>query len=135
MGFLAYFLPPGVEFMSSDGESAFTEKEYFILDRINIIHVCVNGIETITINVKLNVYNSYEKRLERGNTLMFTEFSIQDLIDKNFSENLWTKCYIKIKELILNQNTQNLKGKLNLSDNDTIPTQYQYLLEIEDHFN
>ena len=56
-----------------------------------------------------------KKRLERGNTLMFTEFSIQDLIDKNFSENLWTKCYIKIKELILNQNTQNLKGKLNLT--------------------
>jgi hypothetical protein len=66
---------------------------------------------------------------------MFTEFSIEGLIDKNFSENIWTKCYIKIKELLLDQNTQLLKETLNLRDNDTIPTQWQYLLEIEDHFN
>ena len=99
---------------------------------------------------------------------MSMEFSIQGLIDKNFSENLWSKCYLKIKELILNQNTECLKEELNLREReanppsyietlitdpitgietaiplpdgniitvDSIPTQYQYLLEIDDHFN
>ena len=66
---------------------------------------------------------------------MVKEFTIEGLIDKNFSANLWNICYGKIKEIVLNQNTQNLKEKLSLSDNDTITTEYQYLLEIEDHFN
>ena len=135
MGFLAYFLPPEIEFVSSDGGKTFTEKDYFILDKIDINYVGVNDAENINVDVKLNIYNSYEERLVRGNLLMSTEFSIQGLIDKNFSENLWSKCYLKIKELILNQNIQYLKEALRLSDSDTIPTQYQYLLEIDDHFN
>ena len=94
-----------------------------------------NDTEEIHIDVKLNIYDSYEERLVRGNLLMSMEFSIQGLIDKNFSENLWSKCYLKIKELILNQNIQYLKEALRLSDSDTIPSQYQYLLEIDDHFN
>ena len=135
MGFLAYFLPPEIEFVSSDGGKTFTEKDYFILDKIDINYVGVNDAENINVDVKLNIYNSYEERLVRGNLLMSTEFSIQGLIDKNFSENLWSKCYLKIKELILNQNIQYLKEALRLSDSDTIPSQYQYLLEIDDHFN
>ena len=96
---------------------------------------------------------------------MIYDITIQGLIDKNFSENLWTKCYIKIKELVLNQNTESLKEALALREReenpitgsiiidpntgietaeildekdiiiDTIPTEYQYLLEIDDHFN
>ena len=111
------------------------EKKYFILDKIDINYVMSNDTEEINIDVKLNIYNSYEERLVRGNLLMSMEFSIQGLIDKNFSENLWSKCYVKIKELVLNQNIQSLKEALRLSDSDTIPTQYQYLLEIDDHFN
>ena len=111
------------------------EKKYFILDKIDINYVMSNDTEEINIDVKLNIYDSYEERLVRGNLLMSMEFSIQGLIDKNFSENLWSKCYVKIKELVLNQNIQSLKEALRLSDSDTIPTQYQYLLEIDDHFN
>ena len=145
------------------------EKKYFILDKIDINYVTVNDKEDINLVVTLNMYNSYEERLVRGNLLTSMEFSIQGLIDKNFSENLWSKCYVKIKELVLNQNTESLKKALtlrereenptsgsiitdpntgietetilsdDLTDNentlDTIPTQYQYLLEIDDHFN
>ena len=138
------------------------EKKYFILDKIDINYVMYNDTEEIHIDVKLNIYDSYEERLVRGNLLMSMEFSIQGLIDKNFSENLWSKCYVKIKELVLNQNIQSLKEALNIlptekwsliydpitgietatilaDDNentlDSIPTQYQYLLEIDDHFN
>ena len=144
------------------------EKKYFILDKIDINYVMSNDTEEINIDVKLNIYDSYEERLVRGNLLTSMEFSIQGLIDKNFSENLWSKCYLKIKELILNQNTECLKEELNLREReanppsyietlitdpisgietaiplpdgniitvDSIPTQYQYLLEIDDHFN
>ena len=138
------------------------EKKYFILDKIDINYVMSNDTEEINIDVKLNIYDSYEERLVRGNLLTSMEFSIQGLIDKNFSENLWSKCYVKIKELVLNQNIQSLKEALNIlptekwsliydpitgietatilaDDNentlDSIPTQYQYLLEIDDHFN
>ena len=139
MGFIAYSSPLQVltDDIMIDGStrSTLTEKDYFILDKIDINYVGVNDAENINVDVKLNIYNSYEERLVRGNLLMSTEFSIQGLIDKNFSENLWSKCYLKIKELVLNQNIQSLKEALRLSDNDTIPTQYQYLLEIDDHFN
>ena len=141
------------------------EKKYFILDKIDINYVMSNDTEEINIDVKLNIYDSYEERLLRGDILMTQKFTIQGLIDKNFSENLWTKCYIKIKELVLNQNTESLKEALTLREReenptsgsiitdpntgietakvldetdiivDTIPTQYQYLLEIDDHFN
>ena len=136
MGFIAYSSPlvALTDDIMIDG-STLTEKNYYILDKIDINYVGVNDAENINVDVKLNIYNSYEERLVRGNLLMSTEFSIQGLIDKNFSENLWSKCYLKIKELILNQNIQYLKEALRLSDSDTIPSQYQYLLEIDDHFN
>ena len=172
MGFIAYSSPLQVltDDIMIDGStrSTLTEKDYFILDKIDINYVGVNDAENINVDVKLNIYNSYEERLVRGNLLMSMEFSIQGLIDKNFSENLWSKCYLKIKELVLNQNTECLKEELNLREReanppsyietlitdpitgietaiplpdgniitvDSIPTQYQYLLEIDDHFN
>ena len=129
MGFLAYSLPSVGLNDNSIG------KDYFILDKIDIQYVTVDGKEDINIEVYLYTYNSYEERLVRGDLLMTTSYSIQGLIDKNFSENLWNKCYIKIKELLLNKNTNNLREALSLSDSDSIPSQYQYLLEIDDHFN
>ena len=136
MGFLAYFLPQGMEFVSSDGGTEFTEKDYFFLDKIDINYIKNDiGLENISIKVGLNIYDSYEDRLTMVTPCMVKEFTIEGLIDKNFSANLWNICYGKIKEIVLNQNTQNLKEKLSLSDNDTITTVYQYLLEIEDHFN
>ena len=136
MGFLAYFLPQGMEFVSSDGGTEFTEKDYFFLDKIDINYIKNDiGLENISIKVGLNIYDSYEDRLTMVTPCMVKEFTIEGLIDKNFSANLWNICYGKIKEIVLNQNTQNLKEKLSLSDNDTITTEYQYLLEIEDHLN
>jgi hypothetical protein len=160
MGFYAYIIPPGLILDNID-----LVKAYVILDNIHINFVGVNDQENITIGASVNVYNSYEERLLRVNPLMFTEFSIEGLIDKNFSENLWNKCYIRIKELLINKNTQNLKEAiLTLREIEatphiesfimdpisgieiaveadyniiveTIPTEYQYLLEIDDHFN
>lgn len=136
MGFLAYLLPPAVIFFNDTIiDPTLDKKYYFILDKIDINYVTVDDTEKITFHVILNMYNSYEERLLRNNTLMSLDFSIQDLIDKNFSENLWNKCYIKIKELLLNQNTQILRESLILSDGDAMASQYQYLLEIDDHFN
>ena len=135
MGFLAY-LPPAVNFFNDTIiDPTLDKKYYFILDKIDINYVTVDDTEKVTLHVILNIYDSYEERLLRNNTLMSLDFSIQDLIDKNFSENLWNKCYIKIKELLLNQNTQIIRESLILSGIDTIPSQYQYLLEIDDHFN
>ena len=165
MGFYTYIIPTGAIL---EDNIELLVKKYFILDKIDINYVMYNDIEEINIDVKLNIYDSYEERLVRGNLLMSMEFSIQGLIDKNFSENLWSKCYLKIKELVLNQNTECLKEELNLREReanppsyietlitdpitgietaiplpdgniitvDSIPTQYQYLLEIDDHFN
>ena len=165
MGLYTYIIPTGAILEDS---IELLVKKYFILDKIDINYVGVNDAENINVDVKLNIYDSYEERLVRGNLLMSMEFSIQGLIDKNFSENLWSKCYLKIKELILNQNAECLKEELNLREReanppsyietlitdpitgietaiplpdgniitvDSIPTQYQYLLEIDDHFN
>ena len=159
MGFFAYLIPPGPSgiFLENNIDLINIIKKYFILDKIDINYITVDNTEKITVNVILNMYDSYEERLSRNNVFTSSDFSMQDLIDKNFSENLWNKCYIKIKELLLNQNTTNLKAGLNVRNYkkafnivgelvmpdivsvpntvDTIPTQYQYLLEIDDHFN
>ena len=162
MGFHTYILeaaPPPPQSTDQPSTSE-VEKAYFIIDRIYIQYVTDNDKENINLVVTLNSYNSYEERLLRGDILMTQQFTIPDLIDKNFSENLWTKCYIKIKELVLNQITEDLKKVLaskesegegdttsesiNTDPNtgietdnivDTIPAEYQYLLEIDDHFN
>tara|TARA_Y100000768_G_scaffold380086_1_gene356704 strand:+ start:553 stop:1002 length:450 start_codon:yes stop_codon:yes gene_type:complete len=149
MGFFAYSSPETTLADDSIVNNQSTDKSYFVLDDIEVESLFTaaptitsrppgwinDNVENISIKVKLNVYPSYEERLLRNNLLLSREYSLQDLIDKNFSENLWTKCYIKVKELLLDQNTQLLKETLNLRDNDTIPTQCQYLLEMEDHFN
>jgi hypothetical protein len=143
MGFFAYSSPDTTlaDDITVNNKST---KSYFVLDDIEIAPtitsipeggINVNNVGNISIKVKLNVYPSYEERLLRNNLLMSTEYSLQDLFDKNFSENIWTKCYSKVKGLLLDKNTQLLKETLNLRENDTIPTQCQYLLEIEDNFN
>ena len=177
MGFYTRIIPPGLILDNID-----LVKVYFTIDKIDIqsepyMEVTPENAEPPSISsdvtdkglvntiVTLNIYNSYEERLLRGDILMIYDITIQGLIDKNFSENLWTKCYIKIKELVLNQNTESLKEALALREReenpitgsiiidpntgietaeildekdiiiDTIPTEYQYLLEIDDHFN
>ena len=177
MGFYTRIITPGIVFDEID-----IFKTYFTIDKIDIQSVPYmedtsetadpRGISSdvtdkglVNIIVLLSGYNSYEERLLRDDISITQEFTIQDLIDKNFSENLWTKCYIKIKELILNQSTESLKEALTLRKReeymisplfitdpntgiktavaldekdtivDTIPTEYQYLLEIDDHFN
>ena len=135
MGFLAYLLPPAIIVNDTIIDPTLDKKYYFILDKIDINYVTVDDTEKITLHVILNIYDSYEERLLRNNTFTTLDFSIQDLIDKNFSGNLWNECYIKIKGLLLNQNTQNLRESFIISGIDTITSQYQYLLEIDDHFN
>ena len=162
MGFYTRIIPPGIVLDETE-----IVKTYFIIDRIDIQYVTVNDKEDINLLVTLNSYNSYEERLSRGDLSMSLEYTFQDFIDKDFSENLWMKCYIKIKEEILNQNTEILKEALSMRELeqnppshietvvaddagveiavplpvkfnitvDTIPTEYLYLLEIDDHFN
>ena len=180
MGFLTRILPSGIMFDDVDIPSSTpvdntqtlvtintVEKTYFLIDKIDIHYVNINDKENINVKVSLSVYNSYEERLNRENLLMTLHFYIQDFVDKKSSENLWTKCYVKIKELLLDQNTESLKEALNTRERevnppsytdtlitdpttgtesivpipndpiiiDTIPSEYEYLLEIEDHFN
>tara|TARA_Y100001958_G_C21238275_1_gene565256 strand:+ start:2401 stop:2814 length:414 start_codon:yes stop_codon:yes gene_type:complete len=137
MGFLTYYSPTTklTDDIMLNSNDIDTDKDYFILDKINIENTNDSGIEKINVHVTLNIYSSYEERLERNNLLMSKNFILENLIDKEFSDNLWNKCYIKIKGLILEQNTNDLKEILELNDNDLLPNQYQYLLEIEDHFN
>ena len=181
MGFFTRIIPSGIMFDDIDIPSSTPEnytqpsvtintvkKTYFLIDKMDIHYVTINDKENINVNVSLNVYNSYEERVNRKNLLMTLHFYIQDFVDKKSSENLWTKCYVKTKELILNQNTENLKKALTTRERgektttsytdtliidpitgtesifptpgepiivDTIPAEYQYLLEIDDHFN
>jgi len=107
-----------------------------ILDKIDINYVTIDNTEKINICMTLNIYQNYEDRLLRINCIDTLHFiSIQDSINKSIPESLWNKCYIKIKELLIDQNTQNIKISLNLSDSENISSQHQYLLEIDDHFN
>ena len=179
MGFFTRIIPSGIMFDDIDIPSSTpsgnssplptintVKKTYFLIDKIDIHYVTINEKENINTNISLSVYNSYEERLKRENLLMTLNFYIQDFIDKQSPENLWTKCYVKIKELILNQNTDTLKEALTkremeintpytdtlITDQitgietivpipddpiivDTIPAEYEYLLEIEDHLN
>ena len=191
MGFYTRIIPPGIVLdkpssKHEDLDAARVSetdivKTYFTIDKIDIqpvpymedtsetadppprISSDVTDKGLVNIIVLLSSYNSYEERLLRDDILIAQKLTIQGLIDKKFSENLWTKCYIKIKELILNQNTENLKEALTVREReentvspayggqtdpntgivtaeildtiDTIPTEYQYLLEIDDHFN
>ena len=180
MGFFTRIIPSGIMFDDIDIPSSTpenntetlvtintVEKTYFLIDKMDIHYVNINDKENINVNVSLSVYNSYEERLNRENLLMTLNFYIQDFVDKKSSENLWTKCYVKIKELLLDQNTESLKEALTTRERevnppsytdtlitdpitgtetivpipndpiiiDTIPSEYEYLLEIEDHFN
>ena len=90
----------------------------------------------VNIAITVNGYETYDYRLLRS-CLNFTyNFTIDDLSRKdNFSDNIWDKCYQKVKESIISQNTENIKTALNLSSSDSIPVQYQHLLVIDDHLN
>ena len=141
MGFFAYLLEPELnpmlllEDIFNDINMIKNIKYYHIIDNIKISYIKENDVEKINIDFYINIYETYEERLLRNNLIFQLNFPVKDFINKSLSENLWNKCYIKSKELLLIQNTNYIKKFLNLNDNDTIPSQYQYLLEINDHFN
>ena len=138
MGFFTYLLEPELNLLEdifNDINMIKNIKYYHIIDNIKISYIKENDVEKINIDFYINIYETYEERLLRNNLIFQLNFPVKDFINKSLSENLWNKCYIKLKELLLIQNTQILKESLNLNDNDTIPSQYQYLLDIEDHFN
>jgi len=138
MGFFTYLIHPTILFDNNQiNDPIFIDqKVYHILDKIDINYVTIDNTEKINICMTLNIYQNYEDRLLRINCIDTLHFiSIQDSINKSIPESLWNKCYIKIKELLIDQNTQNIKISLNLRDSENISSQHQYLLEIDDHFN
>tara|TARA_Y100001958_G_C21238275_1_gene565257 strand:+ start:2840 stop:3328 length:489 start_codon:yes stop_codon:yes gene_type:complete len=160
MGFYAYIIPPGIILSNID-----LSKKYFIIDKINIENIKLDNKENINVDVIVNIYESYEERLLRKPLLSQLFFSLNDILDKEFSENIWSKCYIKIKELFYERNKKCLIETLTLREleknpitdniiidpltgmetyiipsNDPeiivdIPNEFQYLLKIDDDFN
>ena len=148
MGLLAYHIHPmvAVDENGIDQLAYVDNKFYYLIDTININYpheilrderVPVDIDENkVNIAITVNGYETYDYRLLRS-CLNFTyNFTIDDLSRKNdFSDNIWDKCYQKVKESIISQNTENIKTALNLSSSDSIPVQYQHLLGIDDHLN
>ena len=152
MGFLSYLIYKAITFNGVDIEEPTFQKKMFynLIDGINITYVPVKkGVEDanseeydetieeefILIEITINIYESYEDRLKRKNCIDTKMFLIDHLITKDFSDNLWNVCYEKVKELITTEYTDNIKEGLNLSEDDSIPSELNYLLTIEDHLN
>ena len=152
MGFLSYLINRDMTFNGVDIEDPTFQKKMFynLIDKLNITYGSIDKEvnesnsedydgtikeEIILIELTINIYESYEDRLKRGNCIDTKMFLIDNLITKDSPDNLWNICYKKVKELIIAEYMHNIKENLNLSENDSIPSDLNYLITIDDHFN
>ena len=148
MGLLAYYIHPDIsKDENGDPDIVYIDnKFYFIIDGMDVNYPQAPERDErypiqvdeslVNINITLNGYDKYEHRIKRT-CLSFTfNFNLENVSRRSdFSDNIWTKCYNRAKDFLVEENTKNLKVSLELNETDSIPTQYEHLLVIEDDLN
>ena len=126
MGFIGSFITPMIGFSDEDKLNC-----YYIIDEI-IFNSNLQKTHEVSLTLKINIYPSIEDRNTRINLLGSDEYD-KIISRSEFSGNILGDYYIYCKPLIIDNNKNVIRGKLEIDITDEIPDAYSNYYNLTDH--
>lgn len=127
MGFIGGYLVPDSGIVNDDLTDA-----YYIIDDISINADLTPSDNNLNLIISVNIYPNITDRTNRINLLGSDTFT-RTITRSELTNNLLSDSYIYIKPILVTRLTELIRTKLDLTDDQEIPSEYLQYYSLTDH--
>ena len=127
MGFIGGYLVPDSGITNDDLTDA-----YYIIDDISINADLTPSDNNLNLIISVNIYPNITDRTNRINLLGSDTFT-RTIMRSELTNNLLSDSYIYIKPILVTRLTELIRTKLDLTDDQEIPSEYLQYYSLTDH--
>ena len=127
MGFIGGYLVPDSGITNDDLTNA-----YYIIDDISINADLTPSDNNLNLIISVNIYPNMTDRTNRINLLGSDTFT-RTILRSELTNNLLSDSYIYIKPILVTRLTELIRTKLDLTDDQEIPSEYLQYYSLTDH--
>lgn len=127
MGFIGGYLVPDSGITNNDLTEA-----YYIIDDISINADLTPSDNNLNLIISVNIYPNMTDRTNRINLLGSDTFT-RTIMRSELTNNLLSDSYIYIKPILVTRLTELIRTKLDLTDDQEIPSEYSQYYSLTDH--
>jgi len=127
MGFIGGYLVPDSGITNDDLTDA-----YYIIDDISINADLTPSDNNLNLIISVNIYPNMTDRENRINLLGSDTFT-RTIMRPELKNNLLYESYIYIKPILVSRLTDVIRVKLDLTDDEEIPSEYSQYYSLTDH--
>ena len=127
MGFIGGYLVPDSGITNDDLTDA-----YYIIDDISINADLTPSDNNLNLIISVNIYPNMTDRTNRINLLGSDTFT-RTILRSELTNNLLSDSYIYIKPILVSRLTELIRTKLDLTDDQEIPSEYSQYYSLTDH--
>ena len=127
MGFIGGYLVPDSGIVNDDLTEA-----YYIIDDISINADLTPSDNNLNLIISVNIYPNMTDRTNRINLLGSDTFT-RTILRSELTNNLLSDSYIYIKPILVTRLTELIRTKLDLTDDQEIPSEYLQYYSLTDH--
>jgi len=127
MGFIGGYLVPDSGITNDDLTDA-----YYIIDDISINADLTPSDNNLNLIISVNIYPNITDRTNRINLLGSDTFT-RTFMRSELTNNLLSDSYIYIKPILVTRLTELIRTKLDLTDDQEIPSEYLQYYSLTDH--
>lgn len=127
MGFIGGYLVPDSGITNDDLTNA-----YYIIDDISINADLTPSDNNLNLIISVNIYPNITDRTSRINSLGSDTFT-RTILRSELTNNLLSDSYIYIKSILVTRLTELIRTKLDLTNDQEIPSEYSQYYSLTDH--
>ena len=127
MGFIGGYLVPDSGIVNDDLTDA-----YYIIDDISINADLTPSDNNLNLIISVNIYPNMTDRTNRINLLGSDTFT-RTILRSELTNNLLSDSYIYIKPILVTRLTELIRTKLDLINDQEIPSEYSQYYSLTDH--
>ena len=127
MGFIGGYLVPDSGITNDD-----LTDSYYIIDDISINADLTPSDNNLNLIISVNIYPNITDRTNRINLLGSDTFT-RTIMRSELTNNLLSDSYIYIKPILVTRLTELIRTKLDLTDDQEIPSEYLQYYSLTDH--
>ena len=127
MGFIGGYLVPDSGIVNDDLTDA-----YYIIDDISINADLTPSDNNLNLIISVNIYPNMTDRTNRINLLGSDTFT-RTILRSELTNNLLSDSYIYIKPILVTRLTELIRTKLDLTDDQEIPSEYLQYYSLTDN--
>lgn len=127
MGFIGGYLVPDSGITNDDLTNA-----YYIIDDISINADLTPSDNNLNLIISVNIYPNMTDRTNRINLLGSDTFT-RTILRSELTNNLLSDSYIYIKPILVTRLTELIRTKLDLTNDQEIPSEYSQYYSLTDH--